>query len=501
MNRDIATSVAKNTTIQFGQQLVTWASSFVLMLFLPRYLGPERYGRLYLAEMVAMIFIIVVAYDGRIGIAKQVSRNREEAGEILVNSLGFRVLFWFGSLTGMVAFSLIAGYPPPVVIMIAIFGLEMLWVAGRAVYAGVFLGFENTTYTAVSAIAERVFVSAFGITALLMGADEVGIAVIMAVGTLINFLICAVLLKRLVPALPRFSWPRARKLIKDGFPFLMWTIFGVVYYRIDTVMLSLMSPEKVVGWYGAAYKFYDVLVFLPSIFSIAVLPVMAKLYGKENMLLARTSQKGMNFIFLTGVPISIGCYLFSTEIIGFLFGLESYTPSILNLKLFSAGLLLLYIDMVLASAIIAVDKENKLALVAAVAVVVNVVLNYFMIPYTQTHLNNGGAGAAIATMVTEFFVLVCSLLILPKEIFAGFRKDVLIKSLLGSGAMGCFIVLLRNVFPSIQWILLALGAGVFYAGVLLLMKTFSAKEIEFIRQFTNPRNLRNVLSGRKEGDS
>ena len=82
-------------------------------------------------------------------------------------------------------FAEVAGYPPPVVIMIAIFGLEMMWVAGRAVYAGVFLGFENTTYTAVSAIAERMFVSAVGITALLMGADEIAIAVIMAVGTLI----------------------------------------------------------------------------------------------------------------------------------------------------------------------------------------------------------------------------------------------------------------------------------------------------------------------------
>ena len=60
MNKIIATSVAKNTVIQFGQQIATWISSFLLMLFLPRILGPERFGRIYLAEMVTAIFIVLV---------------------------------------------------------------------------------------------------------------------------------------------------------------------------------------------------------------------------------------------------------------------------------------------------------------------------------------------------------------------------------------------------------------------------------------------------------
>jgi len=148
-----------------------------------------------------------------------------------------------------------------------------------------------------------------------------------------------------------------------------------------------------------------------------------------------------------------------------------------------------------------VDKENKLAFVAAVAVAVNVVLNYFMIPYTQTHFDNGGAGAAVATMVTEFFVLICSLVILPREIFSGFRKDVLLKSLAGAGAMTGFLLIMRGVFPAIQWMVVAVAGGAFYAGALLLLRTFTQEEIRFIRQFANLRNLRNTLSGRQEGNA
>ena len=93
MDKSILNSVAKNSAIQMGQQIITWASSFALMLFLPRYLGPEKYGRLYLAEMIAAIFVVFISYDGRFSIAKRISRRREDAAGILSNSLGFRAIF------------------------------------------------------------------------------------------------------------------------------------------------------------------------------------------------------------------------------------------------------------------------------------------------------------------------------------------------------------------------------------------------------------------------
>lgn len=47
MSREIAKSVAKGVSPGMVQQLVTRTSTFVLMLFLPRYLGSVEYGRLY----------------------------------------------------------------------------------------------------------------------------------------------------------------------------------------------------------------------------------------------------------------------------------------------------------------------------------------------------------------------------------------------------------------------------------------------------------------------
>jgi O-antigen/teichoic acid export membrane protein len=496
VDKDLATSVARNTAIQFGQQVVTWLSSFALMMFLPRYLGPVKYGHIYLAEMLTAMFIVFVQYDGRYSIARRVARDREHAGEILVNSLAFRSILWLIAFAGLMVFSFVADYTPVVRMILILFGFEMLWITARTVMTGVFLGYEITGYGAVGAIAERVLVSGAGIAVLLLGGEEVAIAVVMIIGTLVNFTICAHFFRKLVPKLPRVNLESAKILIREGFPFLLWTIFGIIYYRIDSVMLSLMTNEAVVGWYGASYRFYDVLAFLPSIFSLAILPVLSKLHGKEGNMLAITTQKSLNFILVTGIPLSIVVFFFSKEIINFFFGISGYGPSVDNMGLFAIGLPLLYIDMVLGTAIIACNKQKQLAWIALAGVLTNVGLNYFMIPVTQHSLGNGGIGAAIATICTEFVVLLAHVRIIDRSLLESSDSRVLVKSVAAGGVLAAFYALTSRLDPGVFWMLHA-GAGAFvYFGTLLLFRTFSAGEIDFVRGFMSLRTVREVIASR-----
>ena len=80
MSQEIARSIARNTGVMMFSQVITWMSSFVLMLFLPRYLGSEEYGRLYLAISIALIAQMVIEYGGPYFLAKEVSCSRD--GEI-----------------------------------------------------------------------------------------------------------------------------------------------------------------------------------------------------------------------------------------------------------------------------------------------------------------------------------------------------------------------------------------------------------------------------------
>src|SRR6266404_2680946 len=98
MTYDSATSITKNTTVMMTSQMITWISSFILMMFLPRYLGSDEYGRLYLAISITMIFQIIIEFGGNYSIPKEVSRHPERAPALAANFIGLRVLLWACSL-------------------------------------------------------------------------------------------------------------------------------------------------------------------------------------------------------------------------------------------------------------------------------------------------------------------------------------------------------------------------------------------------------------------
>lgn len=501
MNEDIAKSVARSTTSMFGQQIITWGSSFILMIFMPRYLGPVDYGRLYLAQMISGMFLIMIEYDGRYGIAKRISRDKENTAQILSNSMSFRAVIWVAAFIGMMTMAFLIGYPTPVKILLVIMGLEMLWLAAKSVLVGSFLGHEKMQYTSMGAIAERSFIAVFGVTALLLGANVIAVAVIIVTGTFINFLIC---LKHsrvmLAERLPRVKWDQSRTLIKEGVPYLLWALFGVIYYRIDALMLSLFTPEKVVGWYAAAFRFFDILAFLPSIYSLAILPILSKLYGKENMMLARTTQKSQEFILIAGIPLSIGVFAFAQNIIALFFGLENYGPSVLNLQIFSVGLVLIYVDIVLGTAVIACDKQRQWAAASFVAILINVTLNYFMIPYTQSAYGNGGIGAALATLITEFFIMMTAISILPKELFSPSSVPISLKAIGAGILMGGAIWLMRATQP-FPWVAQIVVAAIVYITALILMRAFNDREIAFAKRFLTKDNLRGAFIPHKGSKS
>jgi O-antigen/teichoic acid export membrane protein len=274
-------------------------------------------------------------------------------------------------------------------------------------------------------------------------------------------------------------------------PYFLWSVFAIIYYRIDAVMLSLMTTESVVGWYGAAYRFFDVLMFLPSIVSWAMFPVLSRLKQESGGELIRVTRKSLDFILLAGIPVSIAVFVFSKEIIALFFGLQEYTHSVALLQIFSVGIILVYVDFILGTTLFASDKQRQWTAVAFGALLLNPVLNYVLIPYAQVHTNNGGVGAAIATLITELFVMMMALAILPREILSGARVHVQLKGIVAGVCMGLTLWLARA--SDLPWILDGIVASGIYVGVLLLLRTFTAGERSFLQGFFSFQNLKKTF--------
>ena len=204
-----------------------------------------------------------------------------------------------------------------------------------------------------------------------------------------------------------------------------------------------------------------------------------------------TTRKSMEFILVAGIPMSVGVYYFSEQIIRLFFGLEQYGASIPVLQIFSVGLLLVYVDMILATVIVAADKQRQWSVVAFIAVFLNISLNYFMIPYSQSRMGNGGIGAAVATIITEFFVMMSAIMLLPRAAYDGSDVRVPLKGFAGGVVMAVSIWCMKQA--GAFWLIQAVvGLGA-YAGVLILTKVLDPDELEFMRSIVTFRNLKRTF--------
>jgi O-antigen/teichoic acid export membrane protein len=491
MSVEIAKSVSKSVAVLTGTQIITYVSSFILMIFLPRYLGPEEYGRLYLGMSMTGIFTIFVELGCRYSIAKAVARDPRSAGSILVNAVGIRIFFWLASFAALMILTQILNYSDEVKAIMFILGFGILGGGIREVLRSFFQGLERMEYPSYAAIVDRAFMTVAGVTALLLGAKAVVIAVIMVGADTLYFILSARFARQILTVLPKIDWKASVAMIKDGMPYFLQSIFGFIYYRIDTVMLSLMTPVATVGWYGASYKFFDTLMFVPNIYSIAVFPVLSRLWQKDNLTVSRIFQKSLQYIVMICIPISVGMFLFAYQIIYYFYGLAGYEPSVLLLQIFAAGLILLYIDWVVCAVVVASDKQKQLSINAFIAIFLNIGLNYFMIPYSESHYANGAIGSAIATLLTEVFVMVAMFAILPKNISARFDAGVYLKMAAAGAAMAGSVLLLRAA--GIHWIVQAIVSPFVYLGALLWSKLFEPGEVSFARSMLTKQNLMRML--------
>lgn len=483
MSAEIRKSVSRNFSVTFGSQIIAWISGFVLLYFLPRYLGAEDFGRLYLAISIQMIVGLLIDFGGNFLIPKEVARSEEVGRGVLNSYLILRLFLWVLSIGVVVAISQLFGYSDQVKFLILVLAISKLWEGGGYAFNAYFQGLERMEYPSIGKIIERAFVAIFTVIALLLGGDSLIVAIIMTLGALLHLLVMGWFARDFV----RISWKFDKSvfgLLSSGMPYFLFSVFSVIYYRIDAIMISAMTTETVTGWYGGAYRFFDIVMVLPSIYMMVIFPIFSRFWNDKNGILEKSFGESLRLMILFGIPVSVLIYLFAEPIVSFFMGLETYGPSVIILQIFAVSIPIVYLDFVLGSAILAsTEKQKSWALAGFLAIIVNISINYFLIPFTQTSFGNGGIGAAIATLATELFVMGYAIALLPSGYFVSFKFSYLYKPVLSTALMLAVGVSLMSI--GLHWILAAGICVLTYAAGLFVLKTFNQPEIEMIKNLVS----------------
>ncbi len=263
----------------------------------------------------------------------------------------------------------------------------------------------------------------------------------------------------------RFSW---KKHLKPIMIIFMSSAAVSIYVNSDMTMLGLMASEYYVGLYTVAAKIYRMMKQLLSAILIVSIPRLSMLMGqKRRTEYEETFNKIFNAIILLLFPAVVGLYMLSEEVI-MLISNSSYLAAADSLRILSVALIFCIIAWLFSQCVLIPAKKEKIVLGATTtSALVNVLLNYFLIPKWDME------AVAITTLVAELIMmLICCYSGLKIVSLGGVVKNNLITTAIGSAGVVLVCVLIGKLGFDSLWTMIysTLGSVVVYGAILLLSR-------------------------------
>jgi O-antigen/teichoic acid export membrane protein len=462
--------VVGNTLISVFGQFVTWTSTLLLTIAYGRFLGDVKFGELYFA----LTFVSLLGTPIEVGFNQQLTRDvaedPEKAHAYLWSTVLIKVLLWTCLYAVILLLAWLLGYDPEQRGIVAICGLTLLSGSIVNVFASLHCAFERTLYPAVGMMLEKGLSALIGFLLLRNGATVQVMAFVLLGGSLIDAIWQALWFFRLTGRHIVIRKAVLSHLLHSSIPFIVYGALGVIFYRIDTVLLSLMTSAAVVGWYGAGYRLFDTLVFIPNIIINAVMfPIFSRLSADLDTqpALKMAIEKSMNLLVICVVPIASLFIIAAPNIIGFLYHRQQFDNTIPVIQALAPGLVFLYINALFLNIIITTRGEKKVPIMSAAALVFNLSLNLYLIPRYQQ------VGSAAATSLTELLLLCIAFFYVPKYLLPSKSFKVIAKVMLATLVMCVVVVFLRML----SILLIVPIALLVYGGAATLLKTVPEEDI------------------------
>jgi O-antigen/teichoic acid export membrane protein len=397
-------SVAKNTFLltagfMFGRLLAVFVTKKMTPL-----LGPEGMGIWFLANDLTVILLTVANFGLSVLLTREVTRHRQWNWPLLWAALRLR---W---MLGGLCYALLLGYlqltgEGPLATAAILVSAAGLFLETTAMACDSILqAHEKVQYQTWGQLVSAVVYFALAWWWLDAGWGLMGViwANFISRGTRVLVMAPLMFLKTgpWRRARPDEDVPGLRWMLALGLPMFLATTFGILSYKVDTVMLNEIAGKAATGIYGLGHRALDILLIAPNIFATAMFPALARYSQNSATDTRRLAERGLRYMLLAALPLAWLTSLSAEPLIEwFARGTMDADPSefaasITVLQLVIWGLPLQAANLVLNRTLIAAGRERVFTLIGLAALVTNVALNALLIP------RFGYYGAGAATVIT-----------------------------------------------------------------------------------------------------
>jgi O-antigen/teichoic acid export membrane protein len=391
--------VIKNTLTIFAGRASNALFIFLLTLVVSRQLGPAIFGVFSFLTTVVISANTFSSLGLDIWMVREITKAPEKAKQYFSTILGLKAGTSLATL--MLVFLIFQATDLPETT------LHLLWILSIALIFNTVSQtlwhygdcFKEFVYHSFLWAASNIIKSLTGIAlVLLYGELELLIIGVVLAEALALILSIYVIRRRFGPFAPKFQFAVWWDFLSRSAPIGLGVIFSVLYFRLDIVMLQLMTDDRVVGFYSAAYKLFEVVVVLPHSLMIVLFPSLVEEFHTDRGKFKISLKKAFIVFFVVGSSIALVFFGFSNEIIGLIYG-NDFLFSIKVLDVLAIAISLSFLIFLLSNILIVSGWEmtNTWSLVGASTL--NIALNLAWIPA------HGAIGAAWATVVCEIVLI------------------------------------------------------------------------------------------------
>jgi O-antigen/teichoic acid export membrane protein len=430
--------MARNTVNLLMGQIMTTALTIVLSAVVARTLGAQDFGVLYLVTSVATFAYVFVDWGHGTYVIREVARHPQRTGELMGTVLVVRAITAL-TLTGpAVLTAWLLGYTTRTLVFIVVMMAAWLPMYLGLSFGWAFRGRERMEFDALIGVVLKFLTLVLALFLLFNGGRLLAYMMAIGIAGLVTCVVATAIYRHLNLGTLRVTSKMARELIIGGAPMVTMTIAVAAQPYIDANIMSRLTPAAVLGWYGAATTFSNTLMAPAFILASASYPRLSVAAG-DLPSFRKILHNAMRPLLFVAVLGAVGTYLFADVAVNIVYSATKFGPSGSILRAFTPAMVLVFIDMLLVTAILAAGRAVHIATAKLIAVVATTGLELFLVPFCQARWGNGGIAVMLAFGGGELVMIAASIYLMPQGALESSIALDLLRAL-GAGAGTLLIV-------------------------------------------------------------
>ncbi|MCL1850329.1 MAG: oligosaccharide flippase family protein [Bacteroidetes bacterium] len=276
--------------------------------------------------------------------------------------------------------------------------------------------------------------------------------------------------------LVRLTWNITffRAILKQSFPFALLYLLMSIYGRTDSVMLERLLPDATgayqAGIFASAFRLLDALVQIAYLFAVILLPLFSKmLKNKENIV--PIIKSAFSVLFFFSITATVLLFAYRTPVLSLMYpqiGAESVRVFVFLIPC----IIPVSMTYIFGTLLTANGNLRILNITSAIAIAVNIVINFTLIPILEAR------GAAIAGLATQTSIGVMQFIIAFKQLKIPFSTLPYLRGLL------YICLLIATVYVAIQYLHFGLIYNLLICSGMAFIWAFATKLIplKFIKE-------------------